>query len=60
MKEEIEDRLDAKTLVFTQEESAGTQFSGEIWLDGYIYSDIHDIFFAYFPVMYVCIKVYYW
>ena len=51
MKEEIEDWLDAKTLVFAQEESAGTRFSTERWLDDYIYSDIHEIFFVEFPVL---------
>ena len=51
MKEEIEDWLDAKTLVFAQEESAGMWFSIERWLDNYIYSNIHKIFFAEFPVL---------
>ena len=43
--------MDAKTLAFTKEESAGTQFSTEIWLDDYIYYDIHEIFFVEFPVL---------
>ena len=51
MKEDIEDQLDAKTLVFAQEESAGTRFNAERWLDDYIYFDIHDIFFVEFPVL---------
>ena len=51
MKEDIEDWMDAKTLVFTQEESAGTWFSVERWLDEYIYSDIHEIFFAELPIL---------
>ena len=51
MKEEIEDWLEAKTLDFAQEESAGTWFSAERWLDDYIYSNIHEIFFVEFPVL---------
>ena len=51
MKEEIEDWLDAKMLVFTQEESSGTQFSAERWLDEYIYYDIHEIIFVEFVVL---------
>ena len=51
MKEEIEDWMDVKKLVFAQEESARTRFSTKIWLDDYIYSDIHKIFFAEFPVL---------
>ena len=43
--------MDAKTLVFAQEESAGTRLSVERWLDEYIYSDIHKIFFAEFPIL---------
>ena len=51
MKEDIEDWMDAKTLAFTKEESAGTRFSAERWLDDYIYSDIHEIFFVDFPIL---------
>ena len=53
MKEEIEDWLDSKTLVLMEEESAGTRLSIEKWLDKYIYSDIHDIFFVDFPFYYM-------
>ena len=51
MKEDIEYYLDAKTLVFVQEESVVTWFSTEIWLDYYIYSNIHEIFFTEFPLL---------
>ena len=50
-KEEIEDWLDVKTLVFVQEESVGMEFSSERWLDDYIYSDIHEILFVEFPIL---------
>ena len=50
-KEEIKYWLDAKTLVFAQEESVGTRFNVEIWLDDYIYSDIHEIFFVEFLIL---------
>ena len=51
MKEDIEDWLYAKPRVFVQEESAGTWFSAERWLDDYIYSDIHEILFVEFPIL---------
>ena len=38
-------------LTFAQEESTGSRLSIENWLDGYIYSDIHEIFFAEFPIV---------
>ena len=43
--------MDAKTLEFAQEESAGTWFSAERWLDDYIYSGIREIFFTEFLVL---------
>ena len=51
MKNEIEDWLESKTLEFMQEESTGSQLSIENWVDKYIYSDIHEILFAYFPIV---------
>ena len=51
MKNEIEDWLESKTLEFMQEESAGSQLSIENWVDKYIYSDIHEILFANFPIV---------
>ena len=50
-KNEIEDWMESKTLAFAQEESAGSQLSTENWLNRYIYSDIHEIFFAEFPIL---------
>ena len=38
-------------MVFAQEESEGTWLSAEIWLDEYIYSNIHEIFFVEFPIL---------
>ena len=37
--------------MFAQEESAGTLFNVERWLDEYIYSNIHEIFFVEFFVL---------
>ena len=51
MKKEIEDWLDSKMLAFTQEKSTGTWLSTEKWIDEYIYSDIHEIFFVEFPIL---------
>ena len=50
-KKEIEYWLDSKTLSFTKEESTGTLLSAENRVDEYTYSDIHEIFFAEFPVV---------
>ena len=50
-KNKIEDWLESKILAFMEEESVGSQLSTENWVDEYIYSDIHEIFFAEFPIM---------
>ena len=47
-KKEIEDWLESKMLAFVQEESTRSLLNVENWLDRYIYSDIHEIFFAEF------------
>ena len=51
MKNEIEYWLDSKTLEFAQEESTRTWLSAKKWIDKYIYSDIHKIFFVGFPIL---------
>ena len=50
-KKEIEDWLESKTVAFAQEESARSRLSTKNWLGRYIFSDIHDIFFEYFPIV---------
>ena len=45
-KKEIEDWLDSKTLVFVQEESAGTWLSTDKGIGEYMYSDIYEILFV--------------
>ena len=50
-KKEIEDWIESKTLSFLQEESAISWLSTKNWLERYIYSDIHGIFFAEFPIV---------
>ena len=50
-KNEIEDWLETKTLAFTQEESVGSRLSVEKSVDEFIYSYIHAVFFAKFPVI---------
>ena len=50
-KKEIKEWMDSKMLTFTQEESTGTWLSAKKWIDEYIYSDIHEIFFAEFPIL---------
>ena len=49
-KNETEDWLESKTLAFTQEESGGSQLSVEKWVSQR-YLDIHEIFFAVFPIV---------
>ena len=41
----------SKTLAFAQEESTGSWLSTKNWVDEYIYSGIHEIFFADFLVI---------
>ena len=38
-------------LAFAQEESARSRLSAKNWVDEYIYSDIHEIFFAEFHII---------
>ena len=51
IKKEIVDWLESKMLAFVQEESIGSQLSTKNWVDEYIYSDIHEIFFTEFPIV---------
>ena len=50
-KNEIEDQLESKTLIFAQEESTRSKLSAKKWVEKYIYSNIHEIFFAKFPII---------
>ena len=47
-KKEIKDWMESKMQSFAQEESTGTQLSAEIWMDRYIYYDIHKVLFVEF------------
>ena len=38
-------------MIFVLKESEGPQLSPENWVDEYIYSDIHEIFFVEFPII---------
>ena len=49
-KPEIQDSVEFKKLEFAQEESEGSWMNPKEWLDRYIYTDIHDIFFCEFPL----------
>jgi len=48
MKKEIEDLLDEKLHEFVVEENKTPQISEKRWLDYYIYTEIHEIFFTSF------------
>ena len=50
-KKEIGDWLESKMLAFVQYERAGSWLSKENWVDEYIYSDIHEVFFVEFHVI---------
>ena len=47
-KKEIEEWLDKKIHEFAAQENRNPQVSKEQWLDRYLYTEIHEIFFAYF------------
>jgi hypothetical protein len=49
-KEEIQDWVVAKEHEFSVRETQGLRVSVEQWKDGYIYSDMHELFFVEFPV----------
>jgi len=48
-KKEIVGWLDRRIHVFTAQENKNPRLSKEEWLDKYLYTEIHEIFFAYFP-----------
>ena len=52
MKPEIQDWVDFKALEFTQEERKGSRWNPTEWLGRYLYTDIHEIFFSKFPIMF--------
>lgn len=49
MKKEIEEWLDKKIHEFTTQENTNPQVSKEQWLERYLYTEIHKIFFSSFP-----------
>lgn len=49
-KKEIEEWSDLKLHKFTVQESRNRRVSEEDWLDRYIFTDIHEIFFVSFPI----------
>jgi hypothetical protein len=48
-KEEIENWIESKEKEFTEEENRNHRLSTKDWLKRYIFSDIHEVFFANFP-----------
>lgn len=48
-KKEIEGWLDRRIHKFTMQENMNLRLSKEEWLDCYLYTEIHEIFFASFP-----------
>ena len=49
-KKEIEDWLDRKIHEFAAQENKNPRLSKEEWLDFFLYIEIHESFFAYFPI----------
>jgi len=49
-KKEIEEWWDLKLHEFAIQENRNPRISEEDWLDCYVYTDIHEVFFATFPV----------
>ena len=54
-KKEIEGWLDRRIHKFTAQENKNLRLSKEVWLDCYLYTEIHEIFFSSFPT-----KLYKW
>lgn len=48
-KKGIEEWLDKNIQEFAPQENRNPQLSKEEWLDSYLYTKIHEIFFTYFP-----------
>ena len=49
LKEEIENQVEAKEKEFAKEENRNPRLSAEDWLQRYLFTDSHEIFFATFP-----------
>jgi len=49
-KKELKEWLNLKLHEFMAQENRNPQILEEDWLDRYIYTDIHEVFFATFPV----------
>ena len=48
-KKEIQDWLETKETEFTEKENKNPRLSIEAWLDKYIFTDEHEVFFASLP-----------
>ena len=51
MKPKIQEWVEVKALEFAREESEGSCLNPTKWLERYIYTDIHEIFFCEFHVL---------
>ena len=49
-KEEIEKWVQSKEREFAEQENKNPRLSIEEWLQRYIFTDLHEIFFATFPI----------
>ena len=49
-KKDIRDWLDRKIHEFVARESKNPRLAKEQWLDTYLYTEIHEIFFCSFPI----------
>ena len=49
-KPKIQDWVDSKEIEFARKESEGSWLNSTEWLERYLYTDIHEIFFCEFPV----------
>ena len=49
LKEEIENWVEAKEKEFVEKENRNVRILTKKWLQRYVFSDIHEIFFATFP-----------
>ena len=46
---DIDTWFEAKTKEFAEKENRSPNYDSEAWLQKYIYTDVHEVFFATFP-----------
>jgi tRNA(His) 5'-end guanylyltransferase len=50
-REEIEEWIERKQQDFAREQNRNTRINNEQWLQRYVFTDLHEIFFGEFPII---------